>query len=186
MTPALPHAPSASARGDRLSREEVISLLNIPSHLAERSGDAVSLQVYYAKYKACLQAIHAMEDKIGKGEWIGKKWLQRDIIELFIGKSMWHEYLKTTFAMVADYPKMKSWLEGGEDCPSDLEVWGAVKTSYNFADLEKYLDEQRKKQGIKKKAGRKPGDQGGKKPGDQSGKKPGDQSGRKRKSKSSV
>jgi hypothetical protein len=34
---------------------------------------------------------------------------------------------------------MVAWLEGGEDAPSDVEVWGLAKGQYGFGDLSLYL-----------------------------------------------
>jgi hypothetical protein len=40
---------------------------------------------------------------------------------------------------VAEYGDMVAWLEGGEDAPSDVEVWGVEKGQYGFGDLSLYL-----------------------------------------------
>jgi hypothetical protein len=67
-----------------------------------------------------------------------------DIIEIFISKSMWHQYYVACFSNISKYPDMVEWLEEeGEDRPSSVDVWGFQKTSYTFADLKKWLNEHK-------------------------------------------
>ena len=40
------------------------------------------------------------------------------------------------------FVKMVAWLEGGENAPSDLAVWGLMKKGFTFKDLAKWLDEK--------------------------------------------
>lgn len=45
---------------------------------------------------------------------------------------------------------MVDWLENSPDALSDGDLWGEEKGSYNFRDLEKFLEEHEKKN-MKKK-----------------------------------
>lgn len=111
--------------------------LNIPAHLADRKD--FSLGVGYQKYLGFLQAKKTLDTMVQEGRWTGKTPTTTDLIEIFISKSMWHEHYRTNFKNVAQYPLMVQWLEGGDNKPGDLEVWGIAKTSYTFKDLSAWL-----------------------------------------------
>lgn len=64
---------------------------------------------------------------------------------------------------------MVAWLEGGENAPTDVDVWGVQKGQYGFGDLDLYL--KRGGRGLvsdeeelsgKKKGGKKKDKHGGK------------------------
>jgi hypothetical protein len=102
-----------------------------------------SLQTYYKKYKACIEAQHTLDLMSAEGTWPGKKPNHTDIIKCFFSASMWHSHVKR-MSKVSQYPLMQQWLEGGDDAPEDLKVWGFEKpvASYNFVDLFIWLDRQ--------------------------------------------
>ena len=76
---------------------------------------------------------------VADGSWTGDKLSSLNLIELFVSKSFWHSHVKKYFSKVSDHPLLVAWLENSEDGPSDLEVWGIKKSSYNFKDLDAYL-----------------------------------------------
>jgi hypothetical protein len=123
-----------------LSTDELLAILNIPMHLLDK--DDTSLKSYYQKYKACLEAQHAVDDMTSRGQWPSqKKPNLTDIIRLFVSPSMWHSHVKK-MSRVSDYPLMQEWLEGGDNAPGDLDVWGFTQINYNFTDLLAYFDNQ--------------------------------------------
>ena len=67
------------------SKEAILTLLGIPSHLCDRSD--LSLRISYQKYKAHLEATQTYERMVGDGSWTGKKLFAVDFIELFVSKS---------------------------------------------------------------------------------------------------
>lgn len=113
-----------------------MALLNVDSSVLESSDKG--LLVSYQKYLACLQADHTLKGMLANGTWVGKKPPTTDVIELFVSKSMWHSHY-TLFEQVPNFPVLKSWLDNGPDAPSDFEVWGYEKLSYNFKDLKDYI-----------------------------------------------
>lgn len=125
------------------SKEAILNLLGIPSHLADRSDH--SLHVSYKKYKAYLEACHAYDRMVGDGQWTGDRLTAVDLIELFVSKSFWHSHVRKQFSQVSNHPLMVEWLENGEDGPSDIDVWGVEKSSYTFKDLKGYLDKEKAK-----------------------------------------
>ena len=143
--------PAASALA---SKEAILALLGIPTHLCDRSDH--SLHVSYQKYKAHLEASHTYDRMIADGSWTGKKLFAVDFIELFVSKSFWHSHVKKYFSRVANHPLLVAWLENiPEDRPSDLEVWGMEKSSYTFKDLDAFLQQAagkgKKKAKVEKK-----------------------------------
>lgn len=123
------------------SRNELIALLNIPEHLT-RDVKAVGIRWYYARYKAFLEAQETLSKMLKAGTWPGRKPTVITIIELFASKSTWFTYVAPGFGDINNFPILKEWLEEGEGCPSDLDVWGKVKSSYNFADLKDEKERQ--------------------------------------------
>lgn len=113
-------------------QQEIISLLQIPLHLANR--DDHNLRFAYAKYKACLQALRNYQDLVDSGTWTGSSLIQYDIIRLFVSKSFWHSHYVKTFSKLSSFPDMKEWLENTDDL-DDEKVWGIKKGSYSFIDL---------------------------------------------------
>ena len=122
-----------------LTKGALIAALETPIHLTVRDGDA-SLQFAYRKYKAYLEAQRLLDSKCVEGKWLGKKPTNTEVVELFVGKSMFYQYYRRGFGNINDFPKMVEWLEGGEGAPSDLEVWGMERSTYTFSDLFEYCE----------------------------------------------
>ena len=145
-TPATTGSGTSSA-----SKEEILTLLGIPTHLSDRSD--LGLRISYEKYKAHFEATQTYERMVSDGSWTGKKLFAVNFIELFVSKSFWHSHVKKYFSKVANYPVMAEWLADGDDKLSDLDVWGMEKSSYTFKDLEMYY-EQAARKGKKKGKGK--------------------------------
>ncbi|KAF8219556.1 hypothetical protein L208DRAFT_1339221, partial [Tricholoma matsutake] len=64
---------------------------------------------------------------------------QENVIETMQSKTFWYTYIQKYFPHVLEYGDMVAWLEGGEDAPSDVEVWGVAKGQYGSGDLSLYL-----------------------------------------------
>jgi hypothetical protein len=85
-------------------KEELITLLHIPTHLTG-TGE-VSLQIAYQKYKAFLTAIQTYNEMTTAGTWTVKRPTRTDIIALFVSKSFFHSHYKRYFPKVAEYKEM--------------------------------------------------------------------------------
>ena len=162
--------------GPNAFKQQILIQLGIPPELADRSNDG-GLRLAYQKYKAYLQACKTYEEKITDRSWDGDKLTGADIIQLFISKSYFHSHYKKYFSKVSNYPDMVDWLEGGPNAPSDEDIWGEVKGSYNFKDLGAFIEEQEMKmkrmrrKGKGKGKGDKEAEGGSKKAGDKKKKK---------------
>jgi hypothetical protein len=140
------------------TKEATLTLLGLPIHLCDRSDH--SLLFAYQKYKAHLEASQTYDHMISNGSWTGNKLSSVDLIELFVSKSFWHSHVKKYLSKVTNHPLMVDWLENGPNKPSNLDVWGVEKPSYNFKDLEAYLEQgarkgKKKAKGVQKEAGQK-------------------------------
>jgi hypothetical protein len=130
-------APAGKSGAAEHSKTELISLLNIPEQLTrEASSKALGIRQYYARYKGCLEAQQALDEKVVAGTWPGKRPTAITIIELFASKTTWFAYVVPSFSDINNFPEIKEWLENEVGCPTDAEIWGKRKTIYTFVDLK--------------------------------------------------
>lgn len=123
--------------------------LGIPSELSDRTEGG--LRHAYEKYKAYLLACKTYGEMTADKSWVGDRLTGADIIQLFVSKSYFHSHYKKFFSKVVNYPDMVEWLEDSPDAPSDGDLWSEEKGSYNFKDLERFLEEHDKKRKMKRK-----------------------------------
>jgi hypothetical protein len=149
---------------DAAYRAEVSQLLNIPNHLLRGGKGEGGLIFNYNKYKACIQAISMAESMANSGEWPIRRPSETEIVELFIGKSMWYSHFKKTFSRVPKYPQMLKWLNEDDDALPTIDLWGEEKGSFSFTDLKKWMDREdiriSQKGKVKEKTGHKKGKKG--------------------------
>jgi len=130
--------------------DRIISLLNIPQHLCDRSTH--NLHASYAKYLAYLDAQKALAKAVNNGEWKPtKKPINENLIEVFISKSAFFKNYQPFFPHVPDHPALHLWLKNANDAPTDIAAWGFQKNTYTFKDLEMYFDDADKKEKAKAK-----------------------------------
>ena len=110
--------------------------LGIPVAL-RRTGNVLKLQEHYTRYLALLEAEKTFKKMQKDGTWPSGLRLPvgRDIPNLFIGKSTWHDFWTKTFPHVAEYPEMVKWLGNEEDCMETEELFGVKLKAYHFAEL---------------------------------------------------
>ena len=141
------------------ARDHIISVLDIPAHLVDRSNS--NLRNAYAKYLAYLDAQKTLAKAVTDGKWVlAKQPTGENLIEVFISKSAFFKNYNPLFPQVQDYPLLHLWLKNDEDVPSDMEAWGVQKNVYMFRDLKDYLVRMKRK-GKGGKAGGSDGNTGG-------------------------
>ncbi len=86
------------------------------------------------------------------GTWTIKRPTETGVVELFVGKTMWHQKVRKYFSKVAQYPMMLEWLKDEEGALPDIDVWGEEKSSYTFTDLAKWMDNRDREVRAKGKA----------------------------------
>jgi hypothetical protein len=123
---------SASA----LSKEELIAALDIDLDLCDEEAGDNGLIHSYSKWKAIKAAYRKMQGM----SWNGPKPTYGTIIALFVSTSMFYSHYKY-FNDAVKHPEMLEWLEGRQNGPSDIDIWGREKSRYTFSDLIKWLKE---------------------------------------------
>src|SRR6202050_3430052 len=135
FTPALAvGAASGSGSGPVKSpiQELIISTLNIPIHLTDRSNKAKGdLRMAFAKYVRLLATLKSMSELVTAGTWTHQIVANDDIIEIFMSKSAYFKNHSKVFTMVNRHPQMKKWLLNADDGPSDYNVWGYQKHTFD-------------------------------------------------------
>lgn len=112
-------------------QELIISTLDIPTHLTDRSIKVkIDIRMAYAKYLALLDTIRSMSKLVTSGTWTHKTVSNDDIIEIFMSKSAYFKNHSKIFTMVNRYPQMEKWLLNADDAPPDFEVWGYQKHTF--------------------------------------------------------
>jgi len=115
----------------------LIDTFKISAHLLQREK-ATDLCLTYAKYLA----IQKMIDDVGAmergGTWTHQKPTVQDIAEVFMSKSGYFNRPCQLFPKVVHGSEMEKWLEGGEEAPAEIDVWGDKKPS--FKSLKEILD----------------------------------------------
>jgi hypothetical protein len=135
FTPALAvGAASGSGSGPVKSaiQELIISTLNIPIHLTDHSNKAKGdLHMAFAKYVRLLATLKSMSELVTAGTWTHQIVANDDIIEIFMSKSAYFKNHFKVFTMVNRHPQMKKWLLNADDGPSDYDVWGYRKHTFD-------------------------------------------------------
>jgi hypothetical protein len=143
-----PQPPAATASDDL--RQQIMSLLNIPAHLAVRSSNT-DVRTSYMKYQEFLRARSVMLEMIGAGTWTLPALTNDKLIEIFVSKSTWHGRYSKLFPQVQAYPRLVAWLEHAPNAPSGAELFGVAKQTYMFQDLEDLLEDLKKEKLMKRK-----------------------------------
>ena len=119
-------------------QELIISTLNIPIHLTDRSNkNKGDLRMAYAKYVRLMATLKSMSELVTGGTWTHQIVPNDDIIEIFMSTSAYFQNHSKIFIMVDRYPQMEKWLLNAPDSPKDDTVWGYQK--HTFANLKAIL-----------------------------------------------
>ena len=149
-------APSASvsqAAGQAIGHRDqqrnlLITHLEIDVALTDRSQiTKLPIQDCYTRYKAVTAAIAkynlmAADRSSLDGTGIPTDLIDKDIIEVFLGKSLFYEWKKVFKDISEHYSQMCRWLERHPKAKSDIDVWGIKKKSgeiFTRVDLKDWL-----------------------------------------------
>jgi hypothetical protein len=88
-----------------------------------------------------------MAESMGSaGEWGSiRRPSETEIVELFIGKTMWHSHFRRIFPRVPNYPDMLKWLREDDDAPASIDIWGEERTSVALKELREWMDSEDRK-----------------------------------------
>lgn len=129
-------ADTAEMNASALSKKELIAALDIDQDLCDEEAGDKGLLDSYCKWRAIKAAYRKMQGM----SWNGPKPTYGTIISLFVSTSMFYSHYKY-FNDAVKHPEMLEWLEGRQNGPSDVDIWGREKGRYTFADLIKWLKE---------------------------------------------
>jgi hypothetical protein len=102
-----------------------------------RSTTAKSLSEQFLCYLAVTNALNDMR-KVK--QWPEKPPTERQVTELFIGKSQWSNVWRPTFSRVSQhFPEMVKLLQGDADSKTAEELWG-VEAKYTLKMLKEWMD----------------------------------------------
>lgn len=75
-------------------------------------------------------------------DWEGKAPMEREVIEIFIGKTTWHDSWQPKFSRVIQhFPEMKKWLEDSPDRQLTKKLWGRDEDQpFKLKDLQIWMD----------------------------------------------
>jgi hypothetical protein len=114
----------------------LLHILKVPMNLT-RSTTARSLSEQFLCYLAVNNAIDEMR-MIKK--WPEKPPTERQVTELFIGKSQWMNVWRPTFSRVSQhFPEMVKLLRGDSDSKTAEEIWG-VEAKFTLKMLKEWMD----------------------------------------------
>jgi hypothetical protein len=138
-----------------IPRKELKSLLEIDNTIADSTSK--SLQIAFAKYKACNAAVQVYDTLIADGEWPDDyhRVTVTEIRQLFVSKSVWHAQYALCFQDITSHGDMLAWLENSPTALDDEELWGEEKAIYHFSDLKEWLKKKKKANKKEKTKGKK-------------------------------
>ena len=148
-------APSASisqAAGQKVSyrdqlRNLLITHLEIDVALTDRSQiHKLPLQDCYTRYNAIIAAIAKYDQMVADqsldGTGIPADLINKDIIEVFLGKSLFYEWKKVFKHIPEHHSQMCRWLQHHPKAKADFDIWGIMKEpgeSFMRFDLKAWL-----------------------------------------------
>jgi hypothetical protein len=133
MASVLPSDPDEDTSFKKMNpiQKLIITTLGISPHLYEHSPQ-VNVRLAYVKYLGVLDTFTSIAKLIGSGTWPQKKKpTNDDMIEIFMSKSAWFQNHSKIFPLVNRSPKIEKWLQTADDAPSDYEVWGYQKQTFD-------------------------------------------------------
>ena len=125
----------AEVNASAITKKDLITALDIDPNLCDEEAGDKGLLNSYSKWKAIKAAYKKMQGM----SWNGPKPTYGMIIALFVSTSMFYSHYKY-FNDAVKHPEMLEWLEGRQNGPSDVDIWGKEKSYYTFSDLIKWVD----------------------------------------------
>ena len=102
-----------------------------------RTTAAKSLPEQFLCYLAVTKALNDMRQV---KQWPEKPPTERQVTELFIGKSQWSNVWRPTFSRVSQhFPEMVKWLQLDADSKDTVELWG-IDAKYTLKMLKEWMD----------------------------------------------
>jgi len=122
----------------------MINILDLDIQVT-RQVQAIHLRDYYKKYcvlTSTLPKIATAPWQHPDSGWDGKPPTEKEVIELFIGKSAWHNSWMPKFnRVVQHFPEMKKWLEDDPTAELTKKLWGRDQDQlFKLNQLQFWMD----------------------------------------------
>ena len=115
----------------------LLHILKVPMDHTRTTG-AKSLQEQFLCYLAVTKALN---DMCQIKQWPEKPPTERQVTELFIGRSQWSNVWRPTFSRVSQhFPEMVKWLQHDADSKDTEELWG-IEAKYTLKMLKEWMDQ---------------------------------------------
>ena len=123
---------------------KIINILGIDVQITKQVAP-IHLMDYFRKYSvlvSLLLKIRSVAWQQPDSDWEGKMPTEREVVELFIGKSTWHDSWQPKFSRVIQhFPEMKKWLEDDPTRQLTKTLWGQDEDlPFKLKDLQIWMD----------------------------------------------
>src|SRR6266581_829638 len=122
----------------------IVNILNIDVQITKQVAP-IYLKDYYRKYStlvSILPKVHSAAWQHPDSEWEGKPPAEHEVVEMFIGKSTWHDSLQPKFSCVIQhFSEIKKWLEDDPTRQLTKQLWGHEEDQpFKLKELQIWMD----------------------------------------------
>ena len=123
---------------------KIINILDIDVQITKQVAP-IHLKDYFKKYSVLVSILPKFRSAAWQhpdSDWEGKVPTEREVVEIFIGKSSWHHSWQPKFShVIQHFPEMKKWLEDDPACQLTKTLWGQDEDlPFKLKDLQIWMD----------------------------------------------
>ncbi len=123
---------------------KIVNILDIDVQITKQVAP-IFLKDYYRKYCTLVSILAKIPSAAWQhpdSEWEGKPPAEREVVEMFIGKSTWHDSQQPKFSRVIQhFPEMKKWLEDDPTQQLTKQLWGREEDQpFKLKELQIWMD----------------------------------------------
>src|SRR6266568_6933700 len=123
---------------------KIVNILDIDVQITKQVAP-IFLKDYYRKYCTLVSILAKIPSAAWQhpdSEWEGKPPAEREVVEMFIGKSTWHDSWQPKFSRVIQhFPEMKKWLEDDPTRQLTKQLWGQEEDQpFKLKELQIWMD----------------------------------------------
>ena len=123
---------------------KIVNILDIDVQITKQVAP-IFLKDYYRKYSTLVSILAKIPSAAWQhpdSEWEGKPPAEREVVEMFIGKSTWHDSWQPKFSRVIQhFPEMKKWLEDDPTRQLTKQLWGREEDQpFKLKELQIWMD----------------------------------------------
>ena len=123
---------------------KIVNILDIDVQITKQVAP-IFLKDYYRKYCTLVSILAKIPSAAWQhpdSEWEGKPPAEREVVEMFIGKSTWHDSWQPKFSRVIQhFPEMKKWLEDDPTQQLTKQLWGREEDQpFKLKELQIWMD----------------------------------------------